>query len=59
VEELAEEKSAGYAESDITTEKDKAVSPSSEAPADDNSDSENRGFLELDLDLEKGDEKSS
>ena len=59
VEELAEEESAGYTESDITAEKAQAVSPSAEAPADDNSDSENRGFLELDLDLEKGDEKSS
>ena len=59
VEELAEEESAGYTESDITAEKAQAVSPSAEAPADDNSDSENRGFLELDLDLDKGDEKSS
>ena len=59
VEELAEEESAGYTESDIAAEKAQVVSPSAEAPADDNSDSENRGFLELDLDLEKGDEKSS
>jgi hypothetical protein len=59
VEELGEEESAGYTESDITAEKAQTVSPSAEAPADDNSDSEKRGFLELDLDLEKGDEKSS
>jgi len=59
VEELAGEENAGYTESDITAEKTQAVSPSAEAPADDNNDSENRGFLELDLDLDKGDEKSS